>query len=132
MREIKFRGRQLLEHSGMGDTAGKWLYGNVVIESTQTLMYWQEGSRMFCERVVRETVGEWSSLKDKNDTEIYEGDVLQDTGWSDRRIVFAVEFGEQEYADGAYQEYAIGYNIDPTYKRYKVIGNIYENPELLK
>ena len=77
-----------------------------------------------CE-VDRESVGQFTGLKDNNGKEIYERDILRFTHEredfinTDARI--AVEIPK------------IYYMIDNPYNHsFEVIGNIYENPELLK
>ncbi len=63
---------------------------------------------------------------------LYEGDIVRDDNCSD--YVYVVKYLKQEckyYAVGVTEtqkENSLGYKINP---RLKVIGNIYENPELL-
>jgi len=66
---------------------------------------------------------QFTDLLDKNGREIYEGDIL--TGNK------VVRFGN---IDGGYEgEYGIGFNVNPFHsEEMEIIGNIYENPELLK
>lgn len=76
-----------------------------------------------------------TGLKDKNDVEIFEGDIVLENG-----IQRAVSFGEQEYEeDFGNLAYYVGFNvytkwgyssIDPV--EYEILGNIYENQELLE
>ena len=76
-----------------------------------------------------------TGLFDKDGIAIYEGDIVSEIytsfGKVEKDTPFVVMFGNQEFADGNYEEHCIGYNLNPEI-RYEIIGNIYENPELLK
>jgi hypothetical protein len=100
---------------------------------------------------------QYTGLKDKNGKEIYEGDVLwysnEDGHHTSFSEGFVVEFGEQCLGDSSYQQ-TIGWNATrlhsfgkPSllcsgrlthgildlfgYHNVEVIGNIYENPDLI-
>ena len=70
-------------------------------------------------------VMQFTGLKDKNGKEIYEGDVVKG-GWDceDGRLVEFVEGGFEPFAKNNGQQ---GQDSDDI----EIIGNIYENPELL-
>ncbi len=85
------------------------------------------------------TILQFTGMKDKNGKEIYEGDILaEDTYrfeviWSEYLNkgdldldVFIVGFVIR-WSDGAISPFAYSKEM-----KYEVIGNIYENPELLK
>lgn len=74
-------------------------------------------------------VMQFTGLKDRNGREIYEGDIVQYFGSSPE----VVDFGEITHGDSFDGGTATGYDLNQaTMPGTEVIGNIYENPELLK
>lgn len=127
MREIKFRGRD-------GDN---WYYGSLFVnECGHTVI--SAPKSFWMKPVNADTVGQYTGLKDAKGNEIYEGDILDIDG----------EFiAEVVYCDGSYELYAkqgplgklgdIAYEyslaiVDGVIETFSVIGNVHDNPELLK
>lgn len=80
---------------------------------------------------------QYTGLKDKNDKEIYEDDILFDPVTNQKYIVayddaYAMFFMKNVSDDVALPDYDFGeFDIDEGRDLY-IIGNIYENPELLE
>lgn len=78
--------------------------------------------------------------KDKNNNLIFEGDILKETYFSEdtdslTSCLYKVEFDKDVSAfcftelDGGYKNYLCNFDYKP--EDYEIIGNIYDNPELL-
>lgn len=132
MREIKFRGQT-------GTTEGKkWVYGHYY--RVKSFFDDIEGHYINTIRsdhlkdynVYKETVGQYTGLHDKNEKEIYEGDIVKILGGEYEKGFY--EWDEKvQIKDLIYD----GFNLMMTISQIgnqaiEVIGNIYENPELLK
>lgn len=132
MREILFRGKEI--------RTGEWVYGyyysHDFVREGETKPYytdhrirWQISNREnIAEKVDPETVGQYTGLTDKNCKKIFEDDIISKNGviiriveweeWSTGFFPFnVIEDGGRAYVD-AYE--------------CEVIGNIHDNPELLK
>ena len=77
-------------------------------------------------------VMQYTGLKDKNGKEIYEGDLISENGGEPLEVIWqfhSVRWLMQSTLIGrTYREMAYDY----AQMNYEVIGNIYENPKLLK
>jgi uncharacterized phage protein (TIGR01671 family) len=146
MREIKFRAWSKSENL-MGEVTGfrfsKSQYPCVDVRFKQNGKIINErycfGQEDGCDSVI---LMQFTGLYDKNGTEIYEGDIVELTntykGMNTKSIVeidfidftFAGKWAE-EYSPSGYMYNPLGsYNFPIV--TIEVIGNIYENPELLK
>lgn len=120
MREIKFRGKSL--------NTKRWVYGDLQ----------HKGKRTFIEYEVNpDTVGQFTGLKDDNGTEIYESDIVEmDFSGNYDKEVRKVVYDEYEAAflleDKDLYAILVTTSVHNTLCHMYVIGNIYDNPELLK
>lgn len=124
MREILFRGKR--------SDNGEWVKGCLLYDSEQNEGYIAENfedKSAYIREVFPETVGQFTGLTDKNGKKIFEGDIVKLT------LKDGVEFGEIDWSD-YYMRFTFvspegryGFDSDCVFE---VIGNIHDNPELLK
>lgn len=77
-----------------------------------------------------------TGLKDKSGVEIFEGDVAVMDGWRRQVVTFGTQEVEEEF--GSVRIYR-GFNLylgggypNAVMSEFEVVGNIYENPELME
>ena len=138
MREIKFRAWDGIEKAMYGNVEKGNGVANIKLDqygSISNIKVFKYQQSMKCEfaNLSREEnefeLMQYTGLKDKNGVEIYEGDVVK-TKNSKYKVIFdkCCYWGVDEL--GKYPIYQI-YNYVLDDERFEVIGNIYENPELL-
>lgn len=125
-REIKFRA---------WDKKEKRKFWSVQINGNGTVRYYPEGDPMkyICgEKSDRFELMQYINRQDKNGKEIYEGDIVRGTDTEGRVYIKPVKYNE-EFAcfDVGIMSYLNLKNSGYFQTEFEVIGNIYENPELL-
>jgi len=136
MRDIKFRGKRV--------DNGQWVYGYLLVYKDGTNTITTEAERTFthningkpfysiyskeCE-VIPETVGQYTGRKDMNDKEIYEGGRVKNNICFEGFWIGIVTFDEKLACfvinNDSTQQFMYDTDLE-------VIGNIYENSELVK
>ena len=128
MREILFRGKD--------EGTKKWVQGYYLKGVTRhcitySLAYYPRYD------VIPETVGQFTGLTDKNGTKIFEGDIHCNENNNKKFVVKFGHFYDEELLDdmyGWYMEDNWGnrFGLNGSECEYaNIIGNIYDNPELL-
>lgn len=142
MREIKFRGKSF--------ETGEWMFGDLIENQGRFFIYKASSETTFkddddgqivlvAKEVDQKTVGQYTGLKDKNGKEIWKGDIVKapllDPIFGD---VLSDAFDNVEIAFNngsfvvAYYKGRHNIYLQDLHSMVEVIGNIHDNPELLK
>ena len=117
MREILFRGKSI---------DGTWHYGVPIVYTEDYVCI--AAPHSYNKKVESITIGQYTGLTDKNGKKIFEGDIVAMPAYGGGKHKAVVYFKGGKFAvDGSNYGFK---DIAP--KRMKVIGNIHDNPEILK
>lgn len=148
MRKIIFRGKKTFD--------GSWVYGDLVtnryigsgMDKPGTLVIeTRDAIKFTCHEVIAETVGQYTETEDRNEKEIYDGDIilskqknkyvvywetniLESPAWRVETTTATKQAIELHNAEPWQRSKRYLNQISPNKKQ--VIGNIYDNPELIK
>ena len=126
MREIKFR--------AIGQVRKYWHYGLPIFIGKDVCHIREENlDEYICDT---DTLSQYTGLKDKNGKEIYEGDII-DSNLAYYYVIIEWDklglkkkfIAKQKNVPKQKSEYFVNYKCN--FSKCEVIGNIYENPELL-
>ena len=145
MREILFRGKDI--------DSGLWCYGDMAHdrEGNPYIRFWAHNGYLV-RGVEPETVGQFTGFTDKNNKRIFEGDILEfddvgEEGYEykegfDYKNRAAVVFSKGRFELGNFMSTNSAVADDmvcfchedfvSVFEENEVIGNIYDNPELLE
>ena len=123
-REIKFRGKRI--------DNGEWVYGSLVVEVDKNYIALnindnikRDDYDVYMVEVIPRTVGQYAGLYDKNGKAIWEGDIVEYENMTGKIMFFNGSFILSDLEET--EEWELGViNAE-----IEVIGNIYENRELL-
>ena len=112
-REIKFRGFQK-----------SWIYGGISIFQNEATIFDINCVANSAYEVDIKSVGQFTGLKDVENNEIFEGDIV--LGYNNPHVV--------TFADGAFYLTAKNSSVrlSRTCGALQIIGNIFQNPDLLQ
>ena len=125
MREILFRGKTL--------DVSEWVYGYYVQQYGTDAIYFKESDENGFERLLiySETVGQYTGLRDRNGRKIFEGDIVKCSDGENYQVVFE-QRNNSAYFGLATTENDTWVFEDIITSNLAIVGNIYDNPELLK
>ena len=118
-RNIKFRGKFL-------DDTSEWLYGNYVYIEDDVFQHKIADKSGKLLDIDINTLGQFTGLHDKNGKEIYDGDIVKYKNMLGKIIFLQGAFQLSDFYEE--EEWILGYINEEL----EVIGNIYDNPELLE
>ena len=137
MREIKFRGKRI--------TDGEWLYGYYFVNRGKHFIVTDglapAGNTFKDYEIDPMTIGQYTGIKDARGADIYDGDIIECISSNHIPIRHFIRFCDER---GYYAQYDNSNwtgelnECGPIYQHYidecgkYVIGNIHDNPELLK
>ena len=129
MREILFRGKRIYEN--------EWVEGSLICFADGCCFICVQGENMdFLDKigVIPKTVGQYTGRTDRNGKRIFEGDIVTGLFLFGLSVNAVVTFNDGAYGLEWYRGDIKTFDAFTSIcnVKYEVIGNIHDNPELLK
>lgn len=132
MREILFRGKRM--------SNGEWAYGFIIKTFDTYYIIDKDDDKNITYKIIPETVGQYTGLCDKNGKKIFEGDIIDASNewWNaagpaghDSPVIL-VKWENYLCGFEPFANYDCDCGVYISAKNCEVLGNIYDNPKLLK
>lgn len=117
-REILFRGKQL--------NTGEWFFGNLFDKDKSGRTHISTISRG-CLNIDPETVGQFTGMTDKKGKKLFEGDVYS---MGEKNILYVVIFDKSQFIGKQVGNRSLA-GLEYWKSDIEIVGNVYDNPELL-
>lgn len=118
---------------------GYWVEGHYYedLQDGEWCSWIQECNDIIHYKVDKNTLGQFTGLLDKNEKEIYEGDIIRSYDSENNPIIHSISWDNKKacYVATMLQYPLLGGSIDKGWIdefEKEVIGNVFDNPELLK
>lgn len=130
-REIEFRGRT---------SKGEWVYGCLLNNKHDRIGFYNNVYKFEINAVIPETVGQYVGIKDKNGKKVYAGDIVY-CSYHNCEVVFGL-YGVGDYKTVGFfmkvnealftdeEDNFVYWGFEDSDK-IEVLGNVFDNPELL-
>lgn len=138
MREILFRGQTRRKGERIINVRGdkcdsNWVYGGIFPQNNggDFAIIYQQTPEIKKYTVYADTVGQYTGVTDKNGVKIFEGDIVR-YGDTIHEVVFEQRNGTAYFGLVYSENETLPFGHYQDLRQIEVIGNIHDNPELLK